>query len=93
MKVTDEMVNRFLAWQLPEDFNPDCGISFTKSAHWSSWPTGTNLLTAAQARQMLEHAVGAAPSDELRELRAWREKAFRAHPNLDLDIESLGNDA
>jgi hypothetical protein len=28
--------------------------------------------------------------DELRELRAWRDKAFQAHPNLDLDIEALG---
>jgi hypothetical protein len=27
--------------------------------------------------------------DELRELRVWRDKAFKAHPNLDLDIEAL----
>ena len=31
--------------------------------------------------------------DELRELRAWRDKAFQAHPNLDLDIDALGDDA
>jgi hypothetical protein len=29
--------------------------------------------------------------DELRELRAWRDKAFEVHPNLDIDIEALGN--
>ena len=27
--------------------------------------------------------------DELRELRAWRDMAFQAHPNIDLDIASL----
>jgi hypothetical protein len=29
--------------------------------------------------------------DELRRLRAWCEKAFQAHPNLDIEIEALGN--
>ena len=27
--------------------------------------------------------------DELVELREWRDKAFEAHPNLDMDIERL----
>lgn len=27
--------------------------------------------------------------DELVELRQWRDKAFDAHPNIDLDIEHL----
>ena len=31
--------------------------------------------------------------DELLNLRVWQEKAFQAHPNLDLDIEALGNEA
>lgn len=31
--------------------------------------------------------------DELRELRLWRDKAFQAHPNIDLDIEALGDGA
>lgn len=31
--------------------------------------------------------------DELRGLRAWRAKAFQAHPNLDMDIEALGDGA
>jgi hypothetical protein len=59
--VTDEMVDRFLSWSLPEDFAPDCGISFSppKTPHpIGYWPIGTNLLTAYQARQMLEHVVG-----------------------------------
>ena len=62
MQVTDEMVSRFLAWQLPGDFAPDGGVTFTKPAGRNShlsWPIGTNLLTADQARQMLEHVLGA----------------------------------
>lgn len=63
MKVTDEMVNRFLSWALPKDFGPDCGISFDgrKADQWNpngkGWPIGTNLLTAVQARAMLEHVL------------------------------------
>lgn len=52
--VTDEMVNRFLAWKLPADFNPDGGVSKRDGAT----PVGTNLLTAVQARAMLEHVLG-----------------------------------
>lgn len=54
--VTDEMVNRFLAWKLPDDFNPDGGVTKRVGAT----PVGTNLLTAVQARAMLEHVLGAA---------------------------------
>lgn len=58
--VTDAMVDRFLSWKLPEDFAPDCGISFKPppTAHpVGYWPVGTNLLTADQARAMLEHVL------------------------------------
>lgn len=60
IKITDEMVGRFLSWALPKDFYPDGYISFdrdkaSKSSYF--WPIGTNLLTAEQARKMLEHVV------------------------------------
>lgn len=55
--VTSEMVDRFLSWALPEDFQPDGGVSFEKPNHAASWPVGTNLLTATQARKMLEHVL------------------------------------
>ena len=63
--VTDEMVIRFLSWSLPKDFAPDCGISFDgrKDENWcwnKTWPVGTNLLTADQAKAMLEHVIGGA---------------------------------
>jgi len=57
MPVTDEMVTRFLNWRLPDDFMPDGGVTFVKPQHPISWPVGTNLLTAVQARQMLEHVL------------------------------------
>lgn len=49
------MVDRFLSWDLPADFYPDGGISFTPSS--SSWPTGTNVLDATQAEAMIRHMV------------------------------------
>lgn len=55
------MVNRFLCWKLPDDFAPDAGVSFTPGPHQSPgnlhWPVGTNLLTAVQARAMLEYVL------------------------------------
>ena len=56
----DKMVDRFLCWKLPEDFAPDCGISFSPTHGFGTphWPIGTNLLTAEQAKQMFEHCLG-----------------------------------
>lgn len=55
-RVSTEMVNRFLAWPLPSDFNPDGGISFSPMLPGSQ-PTGTNLLTAQQAKAMLQFVL------------------------------------
>lgn len=57
----DAAVNRFLAWPLPEDFAPDCGIHYLRIP--LSQPTGTNLLHAGQARAMLEHVLFATASN------------------------------
>ena len=62
MKVTNEMVTKFLCWKLPQDFAPDCGISVDgrckdATGYEKEWPVGTNLLDADQARQMLEHVL------------------------------------
>ncbi len=59
-QVTDEMVTRFLSWRLPQHFYPDCHISFDRekaSQTTHSWPVGTNLLNADQARSMLKHIL------------------------------------
>lgn len=58
----DVMVDRFLTWKLPSDFAPDGGISFDinkcKYGENTYLPTGTNLLTATQAKAMIEHLLG-----------------------------------
>lgn len=59
------LVDRFLAWKLPDDFSPDGGIEFIPpqpsyglALHW---PTGTCLLNAPQATAMFEHLLGIDP--------------------------------
>lgn len=51
-----EMVDRFLFCPLPEDFYPDCGIEFKPL--YEQWPSGTNLLTASQAEEMIRFMLG-----------------------------------
>lgn len=65
--MTDEqikhMVDRFLAWKLPKNFNPDGGISFAQFGNigtehqYRREPNGTNLLDATQANAMVRHMV------------------------------------
>lgn len=58
------LVERFLSWKLPENFNPDGGISFKKAINENrpSWPqknepTGTNLFDAVQAEAMIRYIL------------------------------------
>lgn len=53
------MVDRFLSWKLPQNFNPDAGISF-KPGHE---PCGTNLFDATQVDAMVRHMIERMPSD------------------------------
>lgn len=61
------MVNRFLMWKLPKHFSPDNGIAFepTENQDYDKpgcWPIGTNLLTADQAREMIEYVLKVPPA-------------------------------
>jgi hypothetical protein len=61
-KIVKHMVERFLSWRLPDDFQPDCGISFQKdngnTAHLHKYePVGTNLFTASQAEGMVRYIL------------------------------------
>lgn len=47
----DDLVNRFLTWPVPADVHPD-------GTPGQPGRTGTNLLTAEQAKQMLVHVLG-----------------------------------
>ena len=54
------LVDRFLAWRLPADFQPDGGVSFTPIQNFleaAYEPKGTNLLTATQADTMVRHML------------------------------------
>lgn len=58
-----KMVDRFLSWKLPEDFNPDGGISFKKMRNENTpyptknEPVGTNLFDADQAESMIRYLL------------------------------------
>jgi len=62
------MVNRFLMWRLPENFNPDGGISFKRVVNENtayprkSEPVGTNLFDYTQAKEMVSHMIDGMPS-------------------------------
>lgn len=51
MTTIDQLVNRFLTWPVPADVYPD-------GTPGQPGRTGTNLLTAEQAKQMLAHVLG-----------------------------------
>jgi hypothetical protein len=61
------MVNRFLGWRLPDDFNPDGGVSFKRTFNEGTphegryQPVGTNLFDAGQAEAMVRFMVDGLP--------------------------------
>jgi hypothetical protein len=63
------MVDRFLAWKLPENFSPDGGISFKKTFNdhmdppSKHEPSGTNLFDAQQADAMVRHMLEGMPKE------------------------------
>lgn len=74
--MTDEqikhMVSRFLGWRLPENFQPDDGISFSPEYNTEynatrgkpparRTPSGTNLFDAAQAEVMVRYMIEGIP--------------------------------
>src|SRR6185312_6187484 len=67
--LVQHMVNRFLQWRLPENFNPDGGISFKKTFNENTphpmkhEPVGTNLLDATQAEEMVRYMLAESPSE------------------------------
>lgn len=61
------MVERFLFWKLPEQFHPDCGISFVADYNQNTAypakhePRGTNLFDYTQAEAMIRHMLEGLP--------------------------------
>ena len=52
------MADRFLSWNLPDDFSPDAGITFDRG---KGRPTGTNLFDATQAEAMVRYMLAGLP--------------------------------
>ena len=89
-RLIKHMVERFLRWKLPEDFNPDCGISFKKfhsegTPYAGKYePIGTNLFSADQATEMVRYMVEGVAQEPARAasqtgvealIKKWREEA------------------
>lgn len=72
------MVNRFLSWKLPENFSPDGGISFKREFNENTpypmkhEPSGTNLLDATQAEEMVRHILADLPAVKGPDLTEFR---------------------
>lgn len=67
------MVDRFLGWHLPANFNPDAGIKFDPEFNKEYMaargqppmrhePTGTNLFDATQAEAMVRYMIDGMPA-------------------------------
>jgi hypothetical protein len=61
------MAERFLNWKLPENFNPDGGITATRpnyapNVQWHL--TGTNLFDYTQALEMVRHMAEGLPDGD-----------------------------
>lgn len=73
-EVIKKLVDRFLGWKLPENFSPDCGISFKRSYNEHTpcpsvhTPVGTNLFDAQQAKEMITYLLGDILDEEFDQL-------------------------
>jgi hypothetical protein len=98
----DEMVDRFLSWRLPNRFSPDNYISFDREraermrddTNGLSWPMGTNLLTADEAKQMLKHVIGPTLSSALKQkfeqpAQTGEETNAEGYPGIVHDFETV----
>lgn len=78
------MTERFLRWKLPENFNPDGGISFQRIFNENTpypskaEPSGTNLFDYNQAKAMVQHLVEGLPEAAPQDLNARLVKAATA---------------
>ena len=90
-KIIKQAVDKFLGWQLPEDFCPDGGISFEPVGNagttyeFPRGPVGTNLFSSEQAEAMFRACIprgdgsaiapDPAPDREAEYRRIWIERA------------------
>lgn len=91
----DKMVDRFLQWKLPEDFSPDAGISFKRNFNehltppMRHEPTGTNLLNAKQAEDMVRYITEAQTAEITRLREQLAEAKMKSLADLGQAQEAL----
>ena len=87
--VTTEMVDRFLSWPLPESVCSDGCVTerdyCTKRGYPRGARSGTSLLTADEARQMLEHVLRGTP------VSAIATRAVEGHCGTRWEVGADGN--
>ncbi len=103
-ELKQRMVENFLRWRLPKDFNPDGGIEYKdKKFVCPSALTGTNLFTYEQAREMVDFmltgtsteeqipamAHGALPED-IKKREEHHRKSVEAAKGIQKSFEELG---
>lgn len=83
------LVNRFLGWRLPENFNPDAGISFKAAFNEGTAfpmrhePSGTNLFDATQADAMVRYLIEGMPGLEGETIQTLLDLLNPLHGDLD----------
>lgn len=92
------MANRFLQWKLPKGFSPDGGVTFDPIMNAGTphelrrEPTGTNLLNALQAEDMVRFMVEGLQKGETHPLpRASELQADKAIAELKKAINAAEN--
>jgi hypothetical protein len=82
--------DKLMGWKLPNDFCPDCYISFDREKASTqvggSWPIGTNLFHHQQAQDMFKHCLGDAIEALVRDAEL-RYTSFRNPHNDDQWLE------
>ncbi len=79
-----KMVDRFLSWKLPKNFNPDAGISFTPKYNVGTpyerehEPMGTNLFDAEQTKSMVAVMLGGISDEQVDTMVETLREEFRA---------------
>lgn len=89
------MVQRFLAWKLPDDIHPDGGLSVMHVANpgtaheYRLEPIGTNLLNYTQALDMVLHLIDGLPDTAGPELKREPLRAILELCDRDSEIGSI----
>lgn len=88
----EHMVNRFLGWKLPENFNPDGGIRFETMRNpypAKNEPTGTNLFDADQAEAMVRYMADGLPECHVEAVSFFHQESEK-HEYRECSVPAIG---